>query len=178
MAELSTLARPYAKAAFEFAVKGDDLAGWSSQLATAAAVASSDKMVKVLSSPALTSGQQAQMFIDVCGSDLGDKVQNFVQVLAENKRLALLPQISALFEEFKANREKSVEVNVATVYELDETAKQNLAAKLSGLLDREVTISTTVDKDLIGGVLIRAADVVIDGSIRGRLSKLAEAMNG
>lgn len=178
MAELSTLARPYAKAAFEFAVNAGDLAGWSTQLATAAAVAETDNIVKVLASPALTSVQQATIFIDVCGEELSDKVKNFVKVLAENKRLGLLPQISALFEEFKANREKSVDVDVASVFELDEGIRQSLAGKLSSVLDREVNINTTIDKSLIGGVVIRAADVVIDGSVRGRLAKLAEAMNG
>lgn len=178
MAELSTLARPYAKAAFEFAVGAGDLAGWSKQLLTAAAVAQSDNMVKVLASPALTSAQQATMFVDVCGEELTDKVKNFVKVLAENKRLGLLPHISSLFEEFKANREKSVEVSVSTVFELGDDVKQALAGKLSTVLEREVNLNTTIDKDLIGGVLIRAADVVIDGSVRGRLAKLAEAMNG
>lgn len=178
MAELSTLARPYAKAAFEYAVAAGDLAGWSAQLALAAGVAASDKMVKVLSSPALTSAQQATTFVEVCGDELSDKVKNFVKVLAENKRLGLLPHISALFEEFKANREKSVDVEVASVFELGDDIKQALAGKLATVLDREVNISTTIDKDLIGGVVIRAADVVIDGSVRGRLAKLAEAMHG
>lgn len=177
MAELSTLARPYAKAAFEYAVGAGDLAGWSSQLALAAAVSSAGNMVKVLASPSLTSAQQAEAFINVCGDDLGGKVQNFVQVLAENKRLSLLPQISALFEEFKANREKSVEVEVSSVFELDDATQQALAAKLSTILDREVNIKTSIDKELIGGVVIRAADVVIDGSVRGRLAKLAESMH-
>lgn len=178
MAELSTLARPYAKAAFEFAVSAGDLAGWSSQLALAAAVSQTEKMVKVLASPALTSEHQAEIFIGVCGDELGAKAQNFIKVLAENKRLGLLPQISALFDEFKSNREKTVEVDVSSMFELDAEIQQKLASKLSTTLDREVNIKTSIDKDLIGGVIIRAADVVIDGSIRGRLAKLAEAMHG
>lgn len=178
MAELSTLARPYAKAAFEYAAGAGELSQWSTQLSLAAAVARTDNMVKLLSSPSYTSARQAEMFLDVCGDELSGKVKNFVNVLAENKRLGLLPYISALFEEFKANRERSVEVNVATVYELEEALKANLAGKLSSVLDREVTISSTIDKSLIGGVVIRAADVVIDGSVRGRLAKLAEAMSG
>jgi F-type H+-transporting ATPase subunit delta len=176
MAELSTLARPYAKAAFEFAVN-DDLAAWSNQLALTAAVARTDKMVKVLSSPSLTSVQQAQHFIDVCGDALSGKVKNFIKVLAENKRLTLLPEISALYEQFKANREKTVEVNVVTAFELDAAVQEKLAKALSAKLEREVNVQTSVDKNLLGGVIVRAADVVIDGSIRGRLNKLAEAMN-
>lgn len=177
MAELLTLARPYAKAAFEFALSADKLAEWSEQLATAAAVSQTEKIVKVLTSPSLTSVQQAQCFIDVCADQLGANVQNFIRVLAENKRLALLPQIAVLYDEYKANREKSVDVEVATAFELDAELQQKLAKALSSKLERDVKLQSTIDEDLIGGVVIRAADVVIDNSVRGRLSKLAEAMN-
>lgn len=177
MAELSTLARPYAKAAFEFAVNANDLAGWSSQLSVAAAVSQSDKVTQVLNSPSLTSEQQAEQFISVCGEELSTNVQNFIKVLADNKRVSLLPEILALYDQFKSNREKSVDVEVATVFELDDAMQQKLSASLSRKLDRDVNLQTSVDKELIGGVVIRAADVVIDGSIRGRLAKLAESMN-
>ena len=177
MAELSTLARPYAKAAFEYAVGANDLSGWSSQLALAAAVSQADNMVKVLSSPSLTTEQQAQTFVDVCGEELTGAAKNFVKVLADNKRLPLLPQIAQLFDQFKSNREKSVDVEVSTVYELDADLQQKLASTLSSKLEREVNLKTNIEKDLIGGVVIRAADVVIDGSIRGRLAKLTEAMS-
>jgi len=177
MAELSTLARPYAKAAFEFAATVNDLAAWSASLSTAAKVSQAENMQKVLSSPSLTTEQQAKQFVDVCGDELSANAQNFIKVLAENKRLPLLPEIASLFDEFKANREKSVDVEVATVFELDEALQQKLASTLSEKLEREVNLQTTIDKDLIGGVVIRAADIVIDGSISGRLAKLSEAMN-
>jgi len=177
MAELSTLARPYARAAFEFAANANDLAAWSKQLATAGVVAQAENMVKVLTSPSLTSGQQAAQFLEVCGDELTANAQNFIKVLADNKRLPLLPTISALFEEFKSNREKSVEVEVATAFELDAAIQEKLATALSGKLERDVNVATVVDKNLLGGVVVRAADVVIDGSVRGRLNKLAEAMN-
>ena len=177
MAELSTLARPYAKAAFEYADGVNDLVGWSKQLATAAVVAQAENMVKVLSSPSLTSTQQAQTFIDVCGDELSGNAQNFIKVLADNKRLSLLSEIYALYEGFKANREKSVDVEIATAFELDASVQGQLAKALSTKLEREVNVQATIDKDLLGGVVIRAADIVIDGSVRGRLNKLAEAMN-
>ena len=97
--------------------------------------------------------------------------------MAENKRISLLPEIVSLFDQFKSNREKSVDVEVATVFELEETMKQTLSAALSKKLERDVNLQTTIDKNLIGGVVIRAADIVIDNSIRGRLAKLAETMN-
>ena len=177
MAELSTIARPYAKAVFEFAVKADDLSSWSNQLSVTAAVSQADKVKKVLSSPSLTSEQQAAKFNDVCGDEISASTQNFIKILAENKRIPLLPEILKLFEQFKSNREKSVDVEVASFFELDDTIQQKLSAALSRKLEREVNLHTVIDKELIGGVVIRAADVVIDGSIRGRLAKLAENMN-
>lgn len=177
MAELSTVARPYAKAAFEYALAAGDLAGWSAQLSTAAAVARQDVIKKVLASPAMTADQQAQTFIDVCGDALNDKGQNFIRVLAKNKRLALLSQIVVIYEAHKAAQEKSVDVELSTAFELDAAAQQKLAEALSGKLQREVKVTAVVDKQLLGGVLVRAGDLVIDGSVRGRLAKLAEAMN-
>ncbi|MDC3332820.1 F0F1 ATP synthase subunit delta [bacterium] len=177
MAELNSLARPYAKAAFEFANAADDLANWSTQLKTAFAVSQNEKMVAMLSSPALTTTQQAEQFIAVCGDELTGGIQNFIKILADNKRLLLLPSIAILFEEFKANREKRVNVEVATAYELDADIQAKLATALTGKLDRDVTVNTVIDKALIGGIVVRAADVVIDGSLRGRLDKLAEALN-
>lgn len=177
MAELSTLARPYAKAAFEYALAQNDLGGWSKQLATAAAVAKSATLKKLLSSPALTAEQRAKALLDVCADALSDKVRNFVRVLADNKRLQLLPDIQAQFEQLKANQEKSVDVDVVSAFALDGDLTQRLAQALRGKLQREVTINASVDSSLLGGILVRAGDVVIDGSVRGRLVKLAQAMN-
>ena len=176
MAELSTLARPYAKAAFEYALAQNDLGGWSKQLTTAATVVASDALKKLLGSPSLTAEQRAQTLLDVCGDELGDKARNFIRVLAENKRLELLPFIQAQFEELKANQEKSVDVDVVSAFALDTELTQRLAQALRGKLQREVTVNASVDSALIGGVLVRAGDVVIDGSVRGRLEKLAQAM--
>jgi F-type H+-transporting ATPase subunit delta len=177
MAELSTLARPYAKAAFEYALAGNDLAGWSKQLGLAAAVAQTGTMQKVLSSPSLTAEQRSKALLDVCGDAFDAKGSNFIQVLAENKRLALLPEIAVLFEQFKANQEKSVDVDVVSAFPLEQAAADRLAQALRNKLQREVTINASVDQSLLGGVLVRAGDVVIDGSVRGRLEKLALAMN-
>lgn len=176
MAELSTLARPYAKAAFEYALAGANLAGWSKQLGLAAAVAQTEKMVKVLGSPSLTAEQRAKALLDVCGDAFDAKGRNFIEVLAENKRLTLLPEIAVLFEQFKANHEKSVDVDVVSAFPLEPALAERLAQALRTKLQREVTINTSVDESLLGGVLVRAGDVVIDGSVRGRLAKLALAM--
>ncbi len=177
MAELSTLARPYAKAAFEYARDKDALAQWSEQLATAAAVASAEGMDAVLDNPSLTDEQQADTLNEVCGDATGPGVKNFVTILSTNKRLSLLPEISAQFELLKANLEKSVDVEVVSAFDLDDATASRLAEVLGRKLEREVKVSTSTDAGLLGGVLIRAGDLVIDGSVRGRLNKLAEAMN-
>ena len=177
MAELSTLARPYAKAAFAYAREHSALPQWSEQLLTAAAVTADVAMAAVLTNPSLTNEQRAQTLVDVCGDVLGVEVKNFISILAANKRLALLSEISSQFELFKANREKSVEVEVVSAFDLSDAMTTKLAEALGKKLEREVKVSTSTDENLLGGVLIRAGDLVIDGSVRGRLNKLAEALN-
>ena len=177
MAELSTLARPYAKAAFEFAADAGDLQGWSQSLSTAGAIAQQPMVVKLLSSPSLTAQQQAAAVIDICGDALNVTGQNFVAILSENRRLQLLPQISFQFEIMKANREKAVDVEVIAAQELDVQQQQQLSDALGAKLERKINMQVSLDKSLLGGAVIRAGDTVIDGSIRGRLAKLAESLN-
>ena len=177
MAELSTLARPYAKAAFEYAREKNALAQWSEQLATCAAVAADEGMGAVLDNPSLTDEQQANTMNEVCGDATGAEVKNFVRILSSNKRLGLLAEIHSQFELYKANQEKSVDVEVVSAFDLNDATTARLADVLGKKLEREVKVSTSTDKDLLGGVLIRTGDLVIDGSVRGRLNKLAEALN-
>ncbi|HTR01377.1 MAG TPA: F0F1 ATP synthase subunit delta [Candidatus Acidoferrum sp.] len=177
MAQLTTLARPYAKAAFGTAESSGQLAAWSKGLGLLAAVAQQPRVAAALSDPSRNTGLQAQTLIDLCGGELDAKVQNFVLVLAANKRLALLPQIIELFEQLKAERERTVDVDVVSAFPIDGAAEQQLAAALKQKLQRDVKLTASVDKDLIGGVVVRAGDTVIDNSVRGRLKKLAEAMN-
>lgn len=177
MAELSTLARPYAKAAFEYARDNGQLSLWAEQLATAAAVAADDSLKTALNDPSLTAEQQAKTLCDVCGDALGVESRNFIDVLAANKRIALLPEIYSLFAQYKANQEKTVDVEVISAFDLADDTRDQLVAVLGKKLERQVEVRTSTDKALLGGVLIRAGDLVIDGSIRGRLNKLAAAMN-
>lgn len=177
MAELSTLARPYAKAAFEHARDKNALGEWSQQIATLAAIAADERMAMVLDNPALTDEQQAEKLSDVAGDSVGTGAKNFIHILAGNKRLALLPEIYRQFELYKANQEKSVDVQVVSAYDLSDEMTARLVEALGRKLEREVKMTTSTDPSLIGGVLIKAGDTVIDGSLRGRLNKLAEAMN-
>ncbi|WP_049723045.1 F0F1 ATP synthase subunit delta [Gilvimarinus polysaccharolyticus] len=177
MAELITLARPYAKAAFTFARDNGDLAGWAKQLKTLAIVSGYSKVEKIISSPALTPAQQAGTLVEVCGDEIDAKVKNFVELLAENKRLALLPEVFALFDALKTAHEQSVDIEMTTAFELDDASQQKLADALSAKLARKIKVSTVVDSKLLAGVIIKAGDLVIDGSMRGRLEKLAKAIN-
>jgi len=177
MAELSTLARPYAKAAFEFAADVGDLQGWSKSLSTAGAVAEQQAVVKFLSSPNATAAEQSAAITNICGDALSVTGQNFIAILSENRRLQLLPQISIQFEIMKANREKAVDVDVVSAYELDAGQQQKLSDALGAKLERNINMQVSFDKSLLGGAVIRAGDTVIDGSIRGRLAKLAESLN-
>ena len=177
MAELSTLARPYAKAAFEYAVDAKDLQGWSDSLALAASVAQQPSVEELLSSPSATAIEQAEAVQDICGDALATACQNFISILSENRRLQLLPHIAQQFETMKANLEKAVDVDILAASDLDAAQQQTLSDALSAKLERKVNLQVSLDKSLLGGAIIRAGDTVIDGSIRGRLTKLAESLN-
>jgi F-type H+-transporting ATPase subunit delta len=176
MAELSTLARPYARAAFEYADGEQSVDAWFDELRLIAAVVDEPAVRALLSDPALTTDMQAQRFIDICGDELGESRRRFVRVLAENRRLGLAQQIAEQFAALKAQREQSVEVQMISAFEVPEAVRERVAQALSKRLQRDVVVTTELDRDLLGGVLIRAGDLVIDGSVRGRLDKLAEAL--
>ena len=176
MAEPTTLARPYAKAAFEAAAESNELQNWSTMLNLLARVVNHSSVAGILSSPSLTGEQQAQIVIDLCGEETNAKVQNFVRILSENKRMPLLPQILELFEALKAEQEQTVDVAISTAFPLADEQEKKLAQAIKNRLNREVKIHSEINKDLIGGMVIRAGDLVIDGSVRGRLHRLAEAM--
>jgi len=177
MAELSTIARPYAKAAFEYAADASALGAWSSGLAQAAAATKQPKLLEFLRSPSVTAVQQADTLNEVCGDEISDTIKSFIIVLSDNHRLTLLPQISNQFDVMKANFEKAVDVEVISAQPLDSDQQKLLSEALSKKLEREVNMQVSLDKDLLGGAVIRAGDTVIDGSIRGRLTKLAESFN-
>jgi F-type H+-transporting ATPase subunit delta len=176
MAELTTLARPYARAAFEVAAYANSLQLWSDMLKQLANVIKNERVAELLSSPSLTGEQQAKIIIDLCGDEISAQMQNFVTVLSENKRLSLLPEIVGLFDILKAEQERTVDVEITTAFALVEETEKKLAQAIKARLNRDVKIHSQIDKNLIGGMVIRAGDLVIDDSVRGKLHKLAEAM--
>ncbi|MEM8593618.1 MAG: F0F1 ATP synthase subunit delta [Pseudomonadota bacterium] len=177
MAELGTLARPYAKAAFEFALSANALSDWSQQLAVTANVVQTDAVKKMLNNPSLTCEQQVTLFSDVCGDDINAQLKNLIAALAENKRLGLLPDIASQFDALKAEQEKTIDVEIRTAFALDDDTQARLVNALEKKLSREVNANTVIDSSIMGGVIIHAGDLVIDGSAKARLAKLAETMS-
>lgn len=176
-AELITIARPYARAAFATAVNSDQLSKWSEMLELLATVSCDSSVQAMLANPSLTQGQRAQLLVDISGEQIDQKGKNFISLLAEYKRIELLPEVHHLFELLKANHEKTVEVEVVSAYEVSEEDEKRLTETLKTKLKRDVHISSSVDKSLIGGLVVRTEDSVIDNSISSRLAKLAHAMN-
>lgn len=173
MSELTTLARPYAKAVFEVAREAGDLARWSDQLGFMAAVVHDPTMKAFLDSPKLTREAAAETVIGVCEGRIDDQGKNFVRLLAENGRLTLLPEIAAIYEVMRAEAEGKVEARVISAQPVSDAQKSAIAQSLAKRLGREVELVCEVDESLIGGAVIRAGDLVIDGSVRGRLERMA-----
>ncbi|MEM9601525.1 MAG: F0F1 ATP synthase subunit delta [Pseudomonadota bacterium] len=177
MSELSTAARPYAKAVFEMAHADGEMQAWSDTLSTLAAVVSNDDMRGLLESPAATAAARADAVCQVCGDSLGDKAKNVVRLMAENDRLSLMPEVARQYETLRSDAEGTVEADVRTAMALTDEQAATLAEALGKRLSRTVKINSVVDESLLGGAIIQAGDLVIDGSIRGKLEKLGQALN-
>jgi F-type H+-transporting ATPase subunit delta len=173
MAERATIARPYAKAAFEYAREANDFAAWSQVLARLAEIVADPRVAALTKSPGVSTADVADLIIDVAGAGLNAGTQNFVRVLAENHRLLLLPEIAAHYEEFRSAVENTVDVDVVSAVELDAAQSDKLSAALAKRLKRNVRMKNSVDATLLGGAVLRAGDLVIDGSLKGRLERLA-----
>ena len=176
-AELSTVARPYARAAFSYALdEAGGLAKWSRMLQLLAAVVSESVVQAALDDPLLSTEDETSLLVSLMSDELSAQGRNFIVVLSEYNRLALIPTVAEQFEVLKANHEKTLDVSVTSAFEVSEDNQQKLAEALHKRLQRDINIETEVDQSLIGGVLIRAEDTVIDDTVRGRLERLAQAL--
>jgi len=171
--ERATIARPYAKAAFEYAQTGNAAAAWSRGLNTAAQIVADPLVAALTKSPRCSAADLASLIADVAGADLDAGMQNFVHILAENRRLLLLPEIAAHYQELRAEVENTVDVEVISAVPLNTAQQEKLSAALSTRLKRKVRMQNSVDAALLGGAVVRAGDLVIDGSLKGRLQRLA-----
>jgi len=177
MAELTTLARPYAKAAFEYAIEAKQLAEWSEMLGLAAQVVSDESMQQLLTSPHFTKEDQTTAMLKVIEDKFDAKGVNFIKLLAQNKRLLALPEIEVLFNFLRSEFEKTIEAQVTSASELNEQQITQLKEKLAAKLGRQVEVSVDLNAELLGGLIIQAEDLVIDGSVRGQLAKLSDTLN-
>ena len=173
MSQALTLARPYARAAFSMAQDENALAGWSNALGFAAQVAADPRAASLLLNPQLTHAE-AVTLLSVDGA--GESFSRFLALLAENRRLAQLPEISGLYEELKAEAERVVKATVTSAAQLPAGELEVLKTALKKRFGREVELSTAIDAALSGGAVIDAGDVVIDGSLKGKLSRLQAAL--
>lgn len=175
MSELTTIARPYAKAAFDYAVENNATPQWQQMLAFAAEVANHEAMEELLTG-ALAAEKLAEVFINVCGEQVDLHGQNLIKVLAENGRLQALPEITVLFNELKAEFDKEIDVDITSAVELNDKQRTDISASLEKRLGRKVKLNCNVDAALVAGVVIKAGDTVIDGSVRSKLNRLADTL--
>ncbi|HEX7062877.1 MAG TPA: F0F1 ATP synthase subunit delta [Woeseiaceae bacterium] len=185
MADNHTIARPYAEAAFERARETGALEAWAEALKLGALLMADGRVAQLLANPRLTDGERYEfltgLFRDAGGEDClfaGRNADgaNFVRLLLEYERAQALPEMSELFGEMKARVENTVEVTVTTATPLASIQQQALVAALKKRLNRDIRLTVAVDEALIGGAVIRAGDVVIDGSLRSRLDRLSTAL--
>ncbi|AXF77788.1 F0F1 ATP synthase subunit delta [Erwinia tracheiphila] len=175
MSEFTTVARPYAKAAFDFAVEHQNVDSWQQMLAFATEVASNKQVAELLSG-ALAPEALAERFIAICGSQLDEPGQNLIKVMAENKRLPVLKDVLAQFIQLRAAYDATADVEVISSTTLSDEQLTKISAAMEKRLSRKVKLNCKIDKSVMAGVIIRAGDMVIDGSVRGRLERLADAL--
>jgi F-type H+-transporting ATPase subunit delta len=171
MAERITTARPYAKAIFALARKANSLGPTSTGLQRAATVIVDPQVHGLLGNPHVTPAQLADLVNGIAGLD--ENGRNFISMLAQNGRLGFLPEVAALFEQMKAEVENAVDVEVVAAANLTPEQEGRYAAALQKRLGRQVRLHTRVDGSLLGGAVLKAGDLVIDGSLKGRLDRLA-----
>ena len=177
MSELATLARPYAAAIFKRAKETQSTTKWSKSSAFMAAILKNQDISVVVDNPKVDKQRLSALILDICQGHVNEESENFLKLLVHNNRLSLVPTIAKLFEAYKAEDEGYMEVEVMTAYPLSKEAKQEFTATLEKNLGKKIHMNVAVDKSLIGGVLVRAGDKVIDGSIKGRLQHMQKALH-
>lgn len=176
MAELVTIARPYAEAVFRIAKEKGTLAPWSEKLALLSAIAQDPQMHSCIGNPGLTIGKKADLVKTLCGDKADGDANNFIQVLAANERLALLPEIADLYEALKSVEEGIKDAVISTAFPLDAGQQQKLVADLEARFKSKLKATVVVDQSLIGGVKVIVGDQVLDLSVRAKLESMETAL--
>ena len=176
MSQNSTLARPYAKAVFELAESQKKLTQWSDMLQVAASIAEDERVIALMKDPKFSAQELEAFFLDIGKGKFTEEAQNLITILGGFKRLAYLPEIAALFEEYKSVAEQVVNVELTSAFPVSDEERKRFVDALKRRMNRDIVLECVTDKTILGGAIIRAGDLVIDGSIRGKLAKLGEAM--
>lgn len=177
MAETRTLARPYAEAVFSLASERKELQQWATMLGLLADVGADERISTLVGDPRISKEHVTGLLVDICGNQLTADGKNLARLLVENERFHLIADIATQFEQLKADAEGTLEVEAISAFELDDAQMKSISQAMQKKLGREVKLVTKLDKSLIGGVVIRAGDLVIDGSVTGRLRELAAQLN-
>jgi len=173
MADFTTAARPYANAVYDIAKENSALDSWSDALANLAAVVCDAQMSDLLDDPETSKVQKGELILQVLGDNLNQQQQNLVKLMAENGRLKLMPDVVEQFEVARAKAENKIEAEVISAFELTAEQTSELVNTLKNKLGKDVTLTTTIDESLIGGVVIKAGDTIIDASMKSQLDSLA-----
>lgn len=177
MAELVTIARPYAEAVFRIALENKALAAWSERLSLLSAIAGDNRMRSCIGNPELSATQKSDLFKSLVGRAVDGGEANLIDVLAANERLSALPEIADLFEALRAAQEGVKEATIYSAFPLDEAQRKDLITDLEARFKTRLTAEVVVDQSLIGGVKIVVGDQVLDTSVRGKLESLRLALN-
>lgn len=178
MAEAVTIARPYAVAVYRLAKEKSALAKWSEMLGFASTVSIDAQMRALIEDPKLASADIERLFLLVCGDKLDVSGQNLIKLLVEYGRLALMPEITMIYEELKAQEEGTLDAEITAAAKLDDAQIKTLVSQLQARFGKKVETTVKVDPDIIGGIKIVVGDTVIDASVRGRLQELAYTLKG
>jgi len=176
MAEKTTLARPYAKAIFELASQGNEIDSWLEKLQLLSQVTSNDDVMDMIINPEVSLDETVSMLSEICKDMLDEKSINLIRLAGENGRLDIFPEIVKEFEVLKAEAQGTLEAEVISAYAVNATQKKLITESLIKRFDKEVTITTSIDKSLVGGIVIRAGDLVIDGSVSNQLQKITHTL--
>ena len=173
MADYTTVARPYARAVYQQAIETSSVDGWSGALGLIAAIVDNAEMSSLLDNPKMGGEQQAELMLKVIADELNEQQKNLIKLMAENGRIKALPEVAMQFEVYRAEAEDKVDAEVSSAFPLSSEQEDSIIKTLKAKLGREVTITTTIDVSLIGGVVIQAGDTIIDGSMKSQLDSLA-----
>ena len=172
MAELATIARPYAEAAFELARDRNALPVWSEMLRFAATIVADERIAQALGNPRLDAGAKESLLLSIGGDRFDNEARNFMRVLVEAERVTLLPQIAAMFETLKNEAEATAKATIESAFELSEAQISELRSALEKRFGKKIETTVTVNPDLIGGARVTVGDAVLDGSVQAKLAAM------